>query len=458
MVIDRVSDSSNSRRRHQDVQQAQQTIYDFLLKIVKDWPAADVLEEFKGLFLQHHETIGTNTVPALYAILFANNKREFDNTLKRSCYILINNWEVAREYGAIRELIQLFSDPTIRKLSISPTIKRLRQWLREFTARADLQDLKPFVRHRLSQEAPHWSKRYTAYLLAPQYIDANNPLEQREAARTLSQRLRNKFKFDLAMYTAHFQQVHGQGERRHNPTMLGDSALRVIRALVAKRGMFSHRNLAHIFHEQTKGLSYSSYKNSLVEYLLFSATKTDFVLRLESRLQQKLDRLYVKFQQQPVDPSLVLLTSNRVIDYLMTEDHKTPSPLFSLLLTNGRPLTLAIVLLKLILVSPNSHPYLDARMADLIRYYEQFPQRECQWIINFLEIYGVTLAICGSDVEYNLVQIQQGEATAPINHTETASLDEYRIFSQMMRELHWAPVAHLPEMASGSESSISDIY
>ncbi|MBT9314618.1 hypothetical protein [Leptothoe spongobia] len=436
MVVDRVSDSFNPRRRHQDVQQAQQTIYDFLLDIVKSWPAADVLAEFKSLFLQHHETVSTNTVPALYAILFANDKKEFHNTLKRSCYILINNWEVAREYGAIRGLIQLFADPAIHKISVSPTIKRLRQWLKSFVESDDFQDLKLFVENRFSSEDPNWSRRYTAYLLAPQYIDTSNPLEQREAARALSQRLRNQFKFDLAMYTAHFQKMSTQRGRRDNPTMLGDSALRVIRALVAKRGMFSHRNLARIFHEQTHGLSYASYKNSLVEYLLFSAVKTEFVVTLENRLRAKLNGLYLKFNQKTLDPSLALLTSNRVIDYLMTEDAETPSSLFSLLLTNGRPLTLAIVLLKLILASPNSHPYLDARIADLIRYYEQFPREECQWIINFLEIYGVTLAICGSDVQYNLVHIQQGAAENP----ETASLDEYRIFSQIMKEFHWAPL------------------
>ncbi|NEP60213.1 MAG: hypothetical protein F6K31_24955 [Symploca sp. SIO2G7] len=438
MVVDRISDSFNPRRRHQDVQQAQQIIYDFLLDIVKSWPAEDVLKEFQGLFLQHHETIGTSAVSALYTILFANSCEEFHNTLKRSCYILINNWEVAREYESIRDLIQLFSDSAIYKISVSPTIKRLRHWLQNFIKSDDFQDLKLFVQNRFSHEDPHWSRRYTAYLLASQYIDASNPLEQREAARAMSQRLRNKFKFDLAMYTAHFQKSSTGHARRHNPTMLGDSALRVIKALVAKRGMFSYRNLARIFHEQTRGLGYASYKSSLVEYLLFSAAKSDVMVTLETRLLQKLAGLYVKFNDRLLDPSLVLLTSNRVIDYLMTEDSETPSSLFSLLLTNGRPLTLAIVLLKLILVSPNSHPYLDARIADLIRYYEQFPREECQWIINFLEIYGVTLAICGSDVQYNLVHIQQDELGT--SNPETASLDEYRIFSQIMKELHWAPI------------------
>ncbi|MGD1953619.1 MAG: hypothetical protein ACFB14_28835 [Leptolyngbyaceae cyanobacterium] len=48
------------------------------------------------------------------------------------------------------------------------------------------------------------------------------------------------------------------------------------------------------------------------------------------------------------------------------------------------------------------------------------------------------MAICGSDVQYNLIQVEQNE-DQPSN-PETASFDEYRIFSQMMRELHWAPV------------------
>ncbi|MBT9312500.1 hypothetical protein [Leptothoe kymatousa] len=438
MVVNRVSDSFNPRRRYLDIQQAQQTIYDFLLDIVKTWHAEDVLGEFKALFLQHTETVSSSTAPALHTILFANNSEEFHHTLKRSCYILINNWEVAREYGAIRNLIQLFADPAIQRMSVSPSIKRLRQWLRAFIGSSDFQDLTLFVQNRFNNEERHWSQRYTAYLLAPQYINTSNPLEQREAARVMSQRLRDKFKFDLAMYTAHFQKAPVQTNRRINPTMLGDSALRVIKALVAKRGMFSHRNLARIFHEQTQDLTYGSYKTSLMEYLLFSATKTDFVVTLETRLGNKLNSLYTQSDQKPLDASLALLTNNRVIDCLMTEDAETPSSLFTLLLTNGRPLTLAIVLLKLILISPNSHPYLDARIADLIRYYEQFPREECQWIIHFLEIYSVTLAICGSDVQYNLVHIQHAAA----NNAETASLDEYRIFSQIMQELQWAPIQH----------------
>jgi hypothetical protein len=80
--------------------QAQQVVYDFLLDIVKVWPPEDVLEEFRHLFVHHTESVSSQTIPALHLILFANDEVEFRNTLKRCCYILVNNWELARHYSA----------------------------------------------------------------------------------------------------------------------------------------------------------------------------------------------------------------------------------------------------------------------------------------------------------------------------------------------------------------------
>jgi hypothetical protein len=436
MVVDRVPDNANPRvnrsygRSRQDIQQSQQTIYDFLLEIVKKWPPNEVLDEFKNLFFHHSETVSSETVPALYSLVFSNNQQEFHNTLKRSCYILINNWEVAREHQAIQGLIQLFSDPIIHKPSVSPTLKRLRQWLVLFVNSTDFRDLDLFVASRFApreNDDYNWSSRYTSYLLVPQYIDTENPLEQREAARALSRRLKDKFKFDLAMYTAYSQGSSTVNRQRQNPTALGDGALRLIKAIVARRGQFSYRNLARIFTQQTEQISYRNYKQSLIGYLIFSVVEPDFVKTLREHLSDRLDRLYRKHETRPVDSSLILRTCNRVIDYVMTEDREKPSDLFPMLISRGNPLTLAIVLLKLVLISPNSHPYLEARIADLIRYYEQFPRPQCQWIIHFLEIYSVTFAIYSSDVEYNLVRVRQGETP------EGITLDDYRVFSQMLK-------------------------
>lgn len=410
--------------------EAQQQIFDFLLSIVREWPPEDVLHEFEELFFHSTETTGSGSVSALYTILFANNPQEFHNTLKRSCYILVNNWEVNRQYEAICTFVALFDNPLLQRHTLSPTLKRLREWLYSFSQSEDYRELRLFA-SRFSEEAREqpWSARYASYLLVPQYTNVENPIEQREAARALSRRLKDKFKFELAMYTAHSQASVSRHRKLRNPTKLGDSVLRLIKALVARRGEFSHRNLAHLFLEQVKELHYRDFKKSLLEYLVYSVHQADLVKALKQHLGHKLDALYPEHDESEVDRSLQLRTCNRLIDHLMTEDKRTPSQLFTLMLSQGSSLFLAIVLLKLILICRSAHPYLEARIADLIRYYEQFPQEQCAWVINFLEVFQVTFAIYAENVEYNLIS---PETSTPEQWT-LETLEACRVFSRMVR-------------------------
>jgi hypothetical protein len=410
--------------------QAQQIIYGFLLEIVKFWPPEDVLDEFRHLFIQHNDSVSSQTLPALHVILFANDEVEFRNTVKRCCYILVNNWEVARRFDHIQALVDLFEDPLLQRRTLSPTLKRLRAWLNNFINSQDFAELKlfaaRFAEERTINRPGEWVSRYTSYLLAPQYVDESNPVEQRQAARALSRRLKAQYKFDLALYTAHSQS--NQGYRTvHNPTALGDSALRLIKAIVAKRGDYSYRNLARLFLEQTQTTSYASFKASLPRYLLYTVSDNPISRQIHDHLDNRLADLYTDYDDEPVDASLRLRTSNRVIDFLMTENREEPSPLFSLVLSQGNALTLAIILLKLVLISRPSHPYLEVRIADLLRYYEQFPRSECQWVINFLEVFQVTFAIYAEDIEYNLVKV-----SADPSALQGEDLEAFRIFSQIL--------------------------
>lgn len=411
------------------VQQAQQQIFDFLLQVVHAWPPEEVLGEFKQLFFSSGDTTSSEIGSGLYTILFANDEVEFHNTLKRSCYILVNNWEVNRQYEAIQEVVALFDGHQLNRETFSPTLKRLRTWLQNFIASSDYRDLKLYIARFAPESKPtEWTTRYTPYLLVDQYMNTDNPKEQREAARTLARRLKDKYKFDLAMYTAHSQSAIASQDALHNPTALGDSALRLIKLIVAKRGKFSHRNLANLFIQQTKESSYYGFKQGLVEYLLYSAASPQIAKTLRQQLWQRLEPLYADYDEDPIDPSLTLRTCNRVIDYLTTADKKTPAPLFTLLLSQGTSLFLAIILLKLILISRNSHPYLEARIASLIWYYDQFPKEQCAWVINFLEVFQVTFAIYAENVEYNLVSLQSAEGPG---EWSVEALEACRVFSQL---------------------------
>ncbi len=423
------SKSSRSSQSHRNVSQAQQIIYDCLLSAVKHYSPEDVLEEFKHLFIHHANTASSELLPALYEIVFANDEQEFRHTLKRSCYILINNWDLTRNHESIRQLIQLFSDRIIDKPSQASTLRRLRGWVKNFVNSKDFEELRLFAARYDYADESHWSDRYTSYLLVPQYINLQNSVEQREAARTLSQRLKDKFKFDLAFYTVLSESIHTPKKDVKNPTYLGDESLRLIKTVIAKRGLFSYANLANIFRQQTKNLMYKPFKQSLKQYLIYSLGKDDVVKTFDKQISEKLDHLYSVHEEKTISDALVLRTCNRVVEYLTTEDHESPAPLFLMLLSQGSPLTLVIILLKIVLMCPYVRTHLEARIADLIRYYDKYAEDDCKWVVNFFEIFNIVMTIHAESTEYTLVSMKESGALTNDAY-ERRSLQQYRIFSQ----------------------------
>jgi len=424
------SSSSRAYQRGRSIQQAQDVIYNFLLGIVKKWPPEEVLIEFKRLFIYHVDSTSSESLHAVYDIVFANNEQEFRYTLKRCCYILVNNWDATRNYKPIQELVQVFSDPLVSRHTHSQTLKRLRQWVNNFVASPDYEELTLFAARYEDQIQGPWTSRYTSYLLVPQYIDLQNPIEQREAARALSRQLKDRFKFDLAMYIARSQLRVPASRQLKNPTALGDDALRLIKTIVARRGPFSYANLANIFTQQTQNVTYRDFKRSLRKYLVFSVENVDFANTLQNSLAARLDDLYPSHDDEVISHALILRSCNRIIEYLTTENQQEPSKLFVLLLSHGNPITLVIVLLKIILICKHARTHLEACIASLIRYYQDYPENDCAWVVNFMEVFNVTFAIHAENVQYNLVRIE-------IDEQIKANLfdpDNYHVFSQLRLE------------------------
>lgn len=418
----------NAYRR--DIPKAQQAIYDYLLDIVKVWSPEEVLTEFRHLFIHHANTASSAILPALYEIVFSNNEQEFCNTLKRSCYILINNWDISRNHESIRQVITLFSDPILDRSTPSPTLKRLRTWLKNFVGSRDFEELRLFTTRYDSSEVEHWSQRYASYLLVPQYVNLSNSIEQREAARALSQKLKEKFKLDLAFYTALSNPTHQKNRRVKNPTFLGDESLKLIKHVVARRGMFNYANLANIFRNQSKDLSYKSFKSSFKEYLFYALDTRGVNDFLAKQFVPKLEQLYKVHESKPVDDALLLRTSNRLVSYLTTEDRSCPSPIFLGLMSQGNPLILVIMLLKIVLICPHVRTHLEARVADLIRYYESYSEEECKWVVIFFDVFNITMTIHAENTDYTLVNMQNIKSQAGTISSEPASSKEYRVFSQ----------------------------
>ena len=417
------SHAEANQQNQQSLQQSQQAIYDFLKNLVNNYSPETVLEEFKNLFILGDSTVTPEGLRALYKIIFSNEEEEFKNTLKRGCYILINNWASQRKHNFIQKLVQILSEVTETYDTRSKSLSRLRNWVKNFIKSKDYQELTLFA----SPYAPHWSHRYASYLLVPQYLDSSNPSEQRELARNLSKRLKEKFKIDLAIYTARYNSSPEKEKELPNPTKLGNKVIDLIKKVVSKTTLFDYTNQSHIFLKQTRELNYRDFKLSLQNYLYFDLNEENSLGVLKAKVSEKLEHLYESHHQEQLNIDLLLRTCRRVIEWLTTEDGQEPSYVFILLNTQGNTLPLVIILLKIILICQYVRTHLEVCIAKLIAYYENYPETECKWVINFLEIFNLVFAIYAENVQYNLVKVKENDPDSQ----RGVDLDAYRVFSQL---------------------------
>ncbi|MBE9003763.1 hypothetical protein IQ259_01635 [Fortiea sp. LEGE XX443] len=411
------------------LQIGQEKIYSFFMEVANQKSPEDVLREFKRLFLDFLESGSLNTVPVIRRLLLANNEREFSNTIKRCCYIIVNNWASKRKYEYIQQLINLFANyDSQSQTSKNTSLHIYQRWLGNFVKSEDYKELKLFAHRHDNKSKVHWANRYAAYLLVAQSFDANNPKEQQEAASQLSKQIKDNFKFDLAMYIARSQSSASSTTRYVNPSILGDDVLRLIKMIIVKKGLFSYENLANIFIKQTHNQTFKQFKESVRKYLFFSVKNIDLVKILNQQLTENLSNWKPEYDEEILDKNLFLRSCNRLIDCLTTENGREPSQLFLLLLSQGHPLTLVIILLKIILICQNSRCHLEIRIANLIQYYEKLSEDECKWVIHFLEIFNITFAIYAENIEYNLINVQKNRQN--YDAKSNSNIDSYHVFSQ----------------------------
>ncbi len=425
-VVHHTGAVENSNDPQPDLSPQREAICGFFLTLVKQSSPDIVLSEFKNLFI-HFFVVQTEPQKAFYKIITSGNEEEFKNTLKRTIYIILNNWIFRRDYKPAQALIDLLRNAPVNCCTKSPNLNHLSTWIDNFIKTQDYQEIKLFVAKYDYQQKEHWKNNYTSYLLTSQYANSQNSLEQRQAAKVLSQQLQDKFKLDLAMYTAHSHPDAAQSQRTQNPTFLGDEALELIKKVVSKRSFFSYANLANIFIQQTHKLHYKNFKQSLIKYLFFSVSNQGLVNNLKTKLTEKLETIYQEYDEEVLNKPLLLKTCNRTIEWLTIPRNGEPSSLFIALASQGNPLTLAIILLKLILICPPTRTHLQICMANLIRYYEDYSQEECHWVIKFLEITKIILTIFTENVQYNLVSMEESNL-----NTSVQDQDECRIFSQQL--------------------------
>jgi len=411
------------------IYQAQDIIYKFFLHHINNSAPQVVWQEFKNLFIELIMPGDRQLIEAIHTIIYFDSQLEFNNLFKRCCYILLNNWISHRKYQYSHDLIKIISERTLSEPDADNCLKIMRLWLTNFVSSKDYEEVKLFVSKYDNPSQTHWTSRYQPYLLVSRYLDPSTTPEEREAAKVQSQQLKDKYKFELAMYTSRSQSAAFKYKADHNPTLLGDETLRLIKIILVNRGSLSYPRLAKIFRAQSQNLTYKQFKEGLINYLFYYVENNDIIDFVKKQLIDILETVNPEHDGENFNSNLQLRTCNHLIKCLTVENTGEPSALFLLFATGLNPLTLVIFLLKLVLISPHSRTNLELYLARLVQYYEDSSAVECQWVINFLEVCQIALTIYGENVQYNLVNMSE-------NHPDDrliVDINNCRVFSQQKK-------------------------
>ena len=219
-----------------DLIEKRKIVYRFFAKIVREYPATDVLKEFQRIFFDDYsQNYYEGTLNAIYDIIASEDEESFISMLKHVPYIIIHYWlKQEEEYHYINELAKSFirSNQTVESYNIM--MNRRDTWLKIFVESQDYQDLQAFIYQDKIGEKFHWIQEYRYYLLVNQYSNNNNFKLQRAAAKRLATKLRNNFKFELARYIASTQSELKQESIPHNPTHLGQQVIYLIKTIFSK--------------------------------------------------------------------------------------------------------------------------------------------------------------------------------------------------------------------------------
>lgn len=426
------SDSLDDRSAQLTPSAAHDVICDYMLTTIKTCSADRTLQRFKQVFFEGNTIEEPQVKKALACFVLFREKQEFTHTLKRCCYILINNLHATRNSKSVVEMIEAFDRMSETERGVGPTSNILRDWLMSFIQSADYEDLKHFVLPIIDStrggrnKTKNWSFRYSSYLLISKSLDVNNPEEQREFSRSLSKQIRDKFKFDLAMYTARSESPSSLPRTLTNPTKLGNAAISLIKQIVSKHNLFKYDEQARLWIAEAETLNYKDFKNKLLKYTIVTSGEDPLTKALKTKVTEKLDNLYSNNDDEPVNRELILRTCKRTIEFFTVENGQEPSLLFVLLTNGGNPIALVIILLKIVMICPGSRSHLEICIAKLIQYYESYAETECQWFINFVEIFNLIFTIYTENIRYDLVKVTNDEAKTEL----IEPLDGYRLFCQ----------------------------
>ncbi len=309
----------------------------FLIKVEEE-SSQWMFNEFDNLFILGNRVSNKVIQKYLEKLISWEKEEVFIRTLKRCCFILLNNWKTRRSYEYCDKLITFLNG--VKNNVVIPVDKtdemRIR-WIIKYLKSDEYEAMKNFAGQHLGG-----SPSFAKHLQSVPSSNSKSHVDNFEYVEYIS----HKYNYQL------IKKYHLQAKE---------------------------------FNQKSLGVPYQNIKNDLYEYIFSDIEANDSLFDLvKDKIYQDIDNYYEGEQDKLWDSNLSLRTFNKILDKITISKEKSPSSVFMSLITQGYLSIWINILIKIILVSPHSNKYLDYCITNLIEYYRHSTVFDFEWLINML--------------------------------------------------------------------------
>lgn len=405
----------------------EQALYDHFLAFAESETPQQLLDRFKGLFIEGGSNPDHPVTQTLDELLTTGEiEHYFHYVLNRCCHILINRWQRrSQQQCFIPELVELLAQGSANQTtdySRSRQVRLLRGMVSEFTQTEQYLTLKRLAllinesektTREGNQPLGTLIQRYP-YLYEHYTVNEDSPEEHQQNIRRIRQEAQRKYEINLSQYVTYrvrrsrLQKQAATPEQLQrlrpieNPTLLSD------RDLVASLNQFSgainngrnYSDSAQIFLQQNQSVKFHQFKRDLYYHLTSSVTPSYGGHKFNKLLERQLIQTLPENEDAPLNDFLLVRTCSQLLSFLVVDSpQQLHHYVFIDLINNIGPLATTGLLLKIVLLCKRIKPYLESRFSILFSHYEAATQNSVSWLVEMLENVNVAFSLVFGSVD-----------------------------------------------------------
>ena len=193
-----------------------------------------------------------------------------------------------------------------------------------------------------------------------------------------------------------------------NPSLLSEKAFRV--ALQQYVGKLSHGNTlqeqSQLFITENKHRqNYGAFKQDLYYFIVQGIEPRNNTYQFANQLEQKLASIFPQANEKPLNPTQILQTCRQLLSFLIVDSVTTNNPTqFVELVTNLGTAQAMMILMKIVLICPESKADLIKKIYSIASHYQLHTVQENPWLLKSLEHLLIAFSIYFGSVDVSVAK------------------------------------------------------